>query len=169
MPRNISSSMRRAIEARYSDDVDLVFITIFHPLLSESITCVSDTVDYVRNGVTFTAFPFDITLMSDDDNVPKASITIQNVDRRIGATIRGLQTPPRLLVELMHSLDFDLTQTPRVPKPGAVVEYMADKLFLTGVSVNAMEITASIEGWNYSQRTWPGIRATQNRLPGLFR
>lgn len=169
MPRVLSASMRRAIEARYSADVDLVFLTIYHPLLAEPIRCVSDSCDYVRDGLTFIGFPFDITLMSDDDKPPVASLTLQNIDRRIGLTIQNLESPPRMKLELMHSLDFNLDVLPRVAIGTPVVEYVADKLFLTGVSVNAMEINATISGWDYLQRAWPGVRATQNRLPGLFR
>jgi hypothetical protein len=42
-------------------------------------------------------------------------------------------------------------------------------LFLTNVSVNAMAITGNIEGWDYLQRVWPGVRARQSIFPGLFK
>jgi len=51
---------------------------------------------------------------------------------------------------------------------GEDVIYVADKLFLTNVKVDAQLITGTIEGWDYQQRVWPGIRARQDIFPGLF-
>lgn len=169
MPRQISASFRRSVESRAAGDVDLAFLTISHPRLIEPIRLVSDTKDFTRDGARFIGFPFDVQLLSDDDHPPKAQISFQNVDQSIGETVRGLRSPPRLKIELLSSADFDLGVTPRVPLGTPTVEYTADKLFLTNVAVDALNVTAEIVGWNYLQRVWPGVRATQDLLPGLFR
>lgn len=171
MPRDIDISFRRAVESNFTDEVDLVFLTISHPLLFEPIRVVWDNVNYVYGGNTFIGFPFDINLLTDDEQPPKAKLTIQNVDAIIGDTIRGLNSPPRLKIELLSSRDFDLTVTPHTAfvTPSPTVVYMADKLFLTNVMVDALVITAEIVGWNYLQRVWPGVRARQDIFPGVFR
>lgn len=171
MPRSVSLSFRHAVEAQHTDDVDLIFATITHPQLVEPVRVVNDTKDFIRDGVTFVGFPFDIQLLSDDDNPPKAQLEIQNVDRRIGQTILPLTTPPRLKIELLSSADFDLTVVPRVAlgSPGPSPEYVADFLFLQNVQVDALTVSADIVGWDYTQVAWPSVRATQSRLPGLFR
>jgi hypothetical protein len=168
MPRVISASLRRALESRYSGDANLVFVTISNPVLSEPIRIVNDTVDFSYDGHAWVGFPIDLALLSDDDQPPKAQVTFQNVDRKIGMAIRNLVTPPRLKIELLHSRDFDLTVTPRAPIAPPAVEYRADKLWLTNITVDALEVTADIQGWDYLQRAWPGQRATQDLLPGLF-
>lgn len=170
MPRSISNSFRRSLESRYADDVDLCFVTISHDKLTIPIRAVWDVKDYVYGGETFTGFPFDIELLTDDDQPPKARLVIQNVDEVVGQTIRGLYTAPRLKIELLSSADFDLTVDPRVESASPVIaEYVADQLFLTNVEVTALTVTGDVEGWNYLQRTWPGQRATQDLLPALFR
>lgn len=169
MPRTVTNSFRRSIESRNAEDVDLCFITITHDLLVDPIRVVWDTVDFTYGGNTFTGFPFDIELLTDDDQPPKAQLVIQNVDQIIGKTIRGLKTAPRLKIELLSSLDFDLTSDPRAPISTPSVAYSADKLFLRNVEVNVMQVTADIVGWDNLQRVWPGVRATQDLLPALFR
>jgi hypothetical protein len=167
--RSISASFRQSVESRFQQDVDLVFITINHPLLDPPLRFVSDTIDYSWDGEDWTAFPFDIQLMSDDDSAPRAQLEIQNVDSRIGEGIRSLTTPPRLRIDLLSSADFDLTVRPRMPISVPFVEYTADKLFLINVKIDPMVVTADIVGWDFGQRSWPGIRATKNRLPGVYR
>lgn len=171
MPRAISQAFRRSVESRASGDVDLVFATISHPLLLEPVRVVWDTKDYLQGGKLFTGFPFEFQILSDDETPPKAQIVFQNVDQIVGETIRGLRTAPRLKIEIISSADFDLTLDPRepLPSPGAIPQYVADKLFLTNVKVDVLTVSAEIVGWDYLQRVWPGVRATQDLLPALFR
>jgi Domain of unknown function (DUF1833) len=169
MPRNISLSFRRTLESSFADEVDLVFLTISHPTLIDPIRIVWDTKYFIKGGLTFIGFPFEITLLTDDEQAPQATLTIQNVTPRIGDAIRELQSPPRLKMELLCSADFNLTVDPRTEIGTATVIYSADKLFLTNVSVDILNITGTIVGWDYLQRTWPGQRAMQANFPGLFR
>lgn len=169
MPRTISTGFRHSTQAPFADEVALIFCTITHPLISDPIRVVNDTVDFTYGGSSFIGFPFDITIMSDDDQPPTAKLEFQNVDTAIGLAIQTLRSAPRLKLELLSSQDFNLTVRPRTPIGSPAAEYVADKLFLSNVSVDAMIISAEIVGWDYLQRTWPGRRATQNILPGLFR
>ena len=173
MPRNITVSIRKELEAQFSPEADLLFLTLTHTLLSEPVRVVNDTKDFVYDGNTFTGFPFDIQILSDDESPPKAQIAIQNIDSRIGETIRGLRTPVRMKLELLSSVDFDLSVDPRVElgggSPGATVLYSFDKAFLVNCKVDFLTVTGDIMGWDYQQRVWPGRRATQDRFPGLFR
>lgn len=171
MTRSVTTSFRRSAEASFADEVDLVFLTISHPTLGEPIRVVWDTEDFVYGGATFTGYPFDIELLTDEEKPPTAKLQIQNVDPRIGDTIRTLTTPPRLKIELLSSADFNLTVNPRMEilSPAPNVVYSADQLFLVNVSVDVMMVSGDIVGWDYIQRVWPGKRATQGYFPGLFR
>lgn len=168
MPRAISTGFRHSTQAAFSDDVDLIFATISHPL-ADTIRVVNDTVDFTYGGENWIGFPFEITILSDDDSPPTAKLSFQNVDKVIGSLIQDLSSALRLKLEVLSSADFNLDVRPRTPKGTPHVEYVADKLFLSNFAVDALTVTASIVGWDYLQRTWPGRRATQNRLPGLFR
>lgn len=167
--RQVSSSFRQSVESRFQGDANLLFVTLSHDLLSDPIRVVSDTKDYIRDGFTWTGFPFDIALLTDDDQPPRATLEIQNVDLRIGNTIRPLTSAPRLKIELLHSDDFDLTQTPRTQVRPPSVEYVANHLYLANVKIDAITVRGEIVGWDFTQKTWPGVRATQDILPGLFR
>jgi len=169
--RNITLSFRQAAESNFADEVDLCFLTISHPTLIDPIRIVWDTKDFIYGGNTYIGFPFDITLLSDDEQPPQAKLTIQNVSPKIGDSLRTLRSPLRLKIELLSSSDFILSADPRVEvgSPAPTVVYRADKLFLVNVSVNVLEITATIQGWDYLQRVWPGQRAQQSNFPGLFR
>lgn len=169
MPRTIPTTFRQAAEAQYNDEVNLCFLTISHPFLAEPVRVVWDTKDFIFGGERFIGFPFDIELLTDDDQPPRAKLSIQNIDPRIGDTIRSLPSAPRLKLELLSSADFDLNTDPRVEIEDATVVYRADKMFLTNVSVDVLTVSGDIVGWDYLQRVWPGRRATQSLLPGLFR
>jgi hypothetical protein len=169
MPRTVSTTFRHSTQASFADDVDLIFATISHSELATPIRVVNDTVDYSYNSFSWIGFPFDITILGDDESPPQAKIELQNVDQVIGQAVRDLSGAPRLKLELLSSADFNLDVRPRVPIGSPFVQYIADRLYLSNVSVDVLTISAQIVGWDYLQRTWPGIRATQSRLPGLFR
>ena len=169
MPRTYSTTFRKEAEAQFSPEADLVFLTIDHGTLIEPIRVVWDTKDFVYGGNTFTGFPFEITILSDDEQPPKAQLAIQNIDPRIGDTLRTLTTPPRLTIQVLSSLDFNISVDPRTEIGTATVIYSADRLFLINAKVDFLTVTADIVGWDYLQRVWPGVRATQTIFPGLFR
>lgn len=168
MTRDIQQSFRISSESSFSDEVDLIFLRISHASIS-TIRVVNDTNDYILGGNTYIGFPFDIEILSDDEGPPTARLSIQNVDPRIGDSIRSLMTPPTLAIRLISSTDFDLTVDPHTEIGTATLVYVADSLFLINVSVDIMTITAQIVGWDYQQRVWPHERATQDNFPGLFR
>jgi uncharacterized protein DUF1833 len=169
MPRNVTLSFRKEAEAQFSPEADLCFLTISHGTLADPIRVVWDTKNFIYGGQTFTGFPFDITILSDDDGPPKAQLSVQNIDSRIGETIRALSTPPRLKIELLSTLDFNIAADPRTPIGTPTVVYSFDKAFLTNCKVDFLAVTGDIVGWDYLQRVWPGRRATQALFPGLFR
>jgi hypothetical protein len=169
MPRTITSAFRTAAQSSFRDEVDLIFLTITHADLGLPIRVVWDTKDFVYGGNTFIGFPFDLELLSDDESPPTARLQIQNVNPQIGDSIRSLLTPPRIKIQLLSSLDFNLNVTPRTEIGTATVIYSADQLFLINVSVDAMVISGQIVGWDYVQRVWPAERATAANFPGLFR
>lgn len=167
--RTISTAFRRSAEARESGDVFLEFIRITHDALSEPIRCVNDIVDFMYGGELYVGCPFSLSLLTDTDQPPRAQLSVQNVDRRIGEAILAIDTPPLLLIKLLSSVDFDLSVKPRTPIGTPIVEYEADFLRLENVSVDAMTVTADIASWDFTQEPWPAIRATKGRLPGLYR
>jgi hypothetical protein len=170
MSRTLSASLKRVLGSQEQDEALICFLTITHALLSDPVRVCSDTVDYVWNGATFIGFPFDLQILSDNDEPPTAKLSIQNVDRRIGEAVQLLDSPARLRIDVLAASWFNASATPRVALGDTpFADYTADKLFLTNVKADALAVSADIVSWNYTQEIWPGIRATQDRLPGLFR
>lgn len=167
--RSVSPEFRREIEKQQSADFALIFLTISHPELEEVIRVVSDPKDFVWGGKTFQGFQFEISLLSDTDKFPEARLTMQNVDQRVGESLRRVRAPARIRIDVISASQFDLTVSPRTEIGTADVEYTADSLYLVEVEVDVMEISGRLMSWNYSQELWPGVRATQDRCPGLYR
>lgn len=163
-------SLREALNAEGTESVQLAFVTITHPTLTDPLRFVSDGVDYIRGGVTWTGLWFDVQVLSDDENRPQTKLKIQNVDRAIGQAILSMGADPcRLQLELLSSDDFDLTVSPRTEIGTAHVNYEAKHLYLLNISMNALEVSGTVKGWDYSQEVYPSMAATKDRLPGLFR
>lgn len=169
MARTLSGALKRLLLTQMTGAGIIAFLTIDHDNLAEPIRVACDGVNYVRDGETFTGFPFKFGLLTDDENPPKAQIEIQNADRKIGDALRSLTSPARLTLELLSADEFDQTVKPRVALGTPPIEYEASNLFLVNVSVNAMTITGDVVSWDYTQDSWPARRATQDRFPGLFR
>jgi hypothetical protein len=189
MPRNLSTGYRNSLEASRDGDMTLVFATITHPDIVDPIRVVSDVVDYMRDEtglggepveVRYIGIPFLIELLSDGESPPRGKITIQNVDQAVGAAIEDMSDSPRLKLELLALSDFgdvELIFDPamneerrsRRPVGTPVIEYSAAHLSLRNISGNAITVSADIAVYDVQRDPWPGIRTTQNRLPGLYR
>lgn len=166
--RVIASTFRTAIEASQSSEVVVIFVTITHPSLDEVLYFNSDIRDYILNGNQHIGTGLDISLLSDDTNAPRASVTIPNVDRRIGEAILGLTFSPQIKMEVYAASDWDFGN-PANPKWTPVVEYSAPILFLKNITCDALTFKADIMSYDLTSEPWPAIRSTRERLPGLYR
>lgn len=173
MRSSISAPFRSAAEASQTSDIFLVFATITHQDLDTDVRVVCDVVDYQYGGKIFTGCPFEITLLTDSEAKPTAEISIQNVDRIIGDIVIGLNESPRLKLELICLSQFtahvDATLNARTELGDTVVDYVAEQLRLSDVTIDSMMVTANVTSWDFSGEPWPVYRATKNRLPGLYR
>lgn len=167
MTRPITSSFRTTLEAANAADLAIIFATITHPDLEAALTVNSDIADYVLGGVTFLGTAFSCALLTDDDQPPKATVSIQNVDRAIGEAVQLLSSSPKIKLEIYARSDFD-GGTPRLPVSTPSVQYSAQGLFLTNVTCDAMGFTADLTTYDIASEPWPAIRSTVDRLPGLF-
>ena len=167
--RTIPDGVRRELDREESAEQILAFLTIAHPTLLDDIRVVSDPVDHVLGGLTFTGFVFNITVLSDDDRPPFTQLTIQNSDRAIGNALRLIDSPPKLTLKLIAGSEFDQTVDPRTEIATAALTYSASELILINVEVDVLQITGRLQIRDYSSEMWPGTHAVQVNFPGLFR
>lgn len=169
MSRLSAIAARADLESDSSPHALLGFLTITHPALAEPLRVVSDVMDYTFGGAPFIGLPFGFQLLTDSDAAPTTQLRMQNVDRRIGQALRSMTGRATVQLQLLSSADFDLSQDPRLEIGTAAVIYGFAHFTLRNVSVNATEVTGEVILQDYSTEPWPHVRATQDRLPGLFR
>lgn len=167
--RNIPLGVSRELDRQESAEALLVFLTIRSTVLSEPIRVVSDPENFILDGFEYQGFFFDITLLDDTDKMPQAQLTVQNIDTKMSTGILNCTEPVRLDIEVVALSEFDMTQFPRteIDTPSPRV-YAAKHLWLTDVEGTVMQLTGTIRSWDYVQETWPAVRATQTRFPGLY-
>jgi len=167
--RSVPAGVRREVDREESAEQYLVFLTISHSTLSTPIQVVSNSADCVLDGSTYTGFRFNISVLSDDEQAPRAQLSIQNVDLRIGRALQDIDDPARIKMEVIAGSEFDQTVDPHTEISTAARTYVADQLYLVGVEADAMTITGRLETYDFARETWPGNMATQEAFPGLFR
>lgn len=157
MPRSFSAALQEVINAQYSSVAMLVLVEIRHQDLGAPIRLANNTEDVISNGDTFIGFPFEIELPGDEDGPPRGSLTVQNVDRRIGQAIIDLQTPPRLRLMVVLSTDLD---TPFLD---------FKHFYFRNIRGNASQLSGDIDSWDMPTEPWPARRADKARCPALYR
>ena len=167
--RTIPPGVGRELDREGSPEQILAFLTINHSSLLDDIRVVSDPVNHVLGGLTFTGFVFKVSMLSDDDRPPHTQLTIQNSDRIIGNVLRLIDSPPKLTLEAIAGSEFDQTVDPRTEIATAARTYSASELTLINVEVDVLQITGRLQIRDYSSEMWPGTMAVQVHFPGLFR
>lgn len=169
MSRILPASFKTSFGGSNSLDLLVLFATVTHSSFASTIRLNSDDADYVYGGNTFLGVSLDVQLVSDDDQPPRATLGMMNVDRVVSNALLGLTTAPIIKLELLSSVDFN-TNTPRTPIGTPNVIYTADNLRMTNVQGDVLMVTADLGAiLDPASEPWPGITGTKARLPGLFR
>jgi hypothetical protein len=160
--RALSANLKRQLFTPWRDKDIRALLTVDHSTFGVPYRFVSgDPREFallVSNGETFQTFPFELTLLSDDDQEPRATLRIQNVDDRIGSTLLNL---PDEAVTIM--LQIVMTETPDT------IEYEATNMELVDVEVTAMAITGRIVMRGAVTEPCPGRVLTSKISPVFFR
>lgn len=170
MQRNLTPATIKELYQESSVEGYVVFLDIHHPALSETIYICSDDMPFMLNGHRYEGAPFEISLLNDNDDMPTATMKVQNIDRRIGMALESINSPARIDIRVVAFSEFNLTVSPRTQNSDpATMIYEALFLFLTDVTCTVFDVTGKIVSWNYLQEPYPGMRATKDRCPGLHR
>jgi len=106
MSRNVSDTLKGAVNAEATAEVFIVLLTIDHDDLVTPIRVSSDGVDTTSRGEVFIAFPFDLSLPTDRArDVPRATLAIDNVDRQIVTSLRKISSAPDVTIEIVFASD----------------------------------------------------------------
>lgn len=128
---HLSPAALQAALAQETEEVFLACLTIEHPDLQTPIRLVNDTQDLVRAAGTFIAFPFEVPVPdADDQKLSQVQIRIDNVDRSITDTIRGLDGKPQITLEVVLASSPDTVEAG--PFPFSLLDSGYDALAVTG-------------------------------------
>lgn len=172
--RTLSPEFLEAMERQETDVFPLIFLRIRHPSLQDEIRLVNNGSDIVlvagdTGTKVYKGASFEITVLSDGERAATATLSCQNVDLVIGNALIDAYDPARIDIEIYSSALFDESTIPHPPiAPNPAWEYQALYLFLVDASIKNDSVSGTLRGWDYTQETYPGIVATEDRFPGLF-
>lgn len=169
--RSIPPALIRELNRQESAQDYPVFLEVRHPAVADVIRVVSDPVNFVLDTFEYIGFKFSISLLTDTEEAPYAQLSIQNVDKRIGDALLAVDEAAELDFQVLPLSEFDRTVKPRVElDPGNSTRiYRARRLKLVDVEAGLLTLTGRIVSWDWSQEPYPGIYATQDRTPALYR
>lgn len=157
MSRNISGGSRQALYAAGTGEAFLILLTFSHADLPEPVRVSSDAADTDSRGMTFTAYPFDLSLPDDEDNrSPRARLAIDNVDRQIVRTIRELKTSPTVTIEIVRAAD-----------PDTVEAVFSDFRFIN-IMYDSRVVEGDLTVEDFTAEPFPAATFGPNIFPGLF-
>ena len=133
MANQLSPALINQIFSQESNDPFLALLTLNHDTFDNPIYLVNNSVDIVSNGITYTAFPFIITLPADDGETARNfKIEFDNVSLLLIEEIRSVTTPIQVKIEMiLASMPDD-------------IQMSQDELKIQNVTYNKQRVVATI-------------------------
>lgn len=166
MIRDVSNTFRSAVYAQQTSEVFIMLVTISHPDFEDDIRLANDPFEVlpdagvrgvVSRGEEYLYLPFNINLPAQNDTgLARASLSIDNIDRRMVAAVRQASSAIGVTIEIVLASDVD---TPEV----TVQDFRLER-----VTYDAMTISGEISVEYYDLEPFPARRFTPSDFPGLF-
>ncbi|GAB5390197.1 MAG: hypothetical protein Alpg2KO_31650 [Alphaproteobacteria bacterium] len=157
MSRTLSATARAAIDQVESGEVFLMLLELDGDDLSSPIRVVRDHRPLVSGGVSYEAYPFDLTLPPvGEEEEPSVELQIDNVDQIILASLRAATS------EITASLSVVLASTPEVIEDGPY------SFTLKNIRYDNTTIRARLAFEGTLGRAWPADRYTPADYPAIF-
>jgi hypothetical protein len=154
--RQLSTAAVSAIMAQETDEAFLPLLTISHADLAEPIRLVANIENISSRGETYIGLPFEIEFPQEDgEQIGAARLRVDNVDRMIVQTLRTIQTPPTVTVEVVLASQPD------------TVEMALTNLTLRDAAYDALAVTGYLRPEDVTEEPI-GETITPTRFPGLF-
>lgn len=156
MPRALSSYAIQQAFALTSNDAWLVLCTISHPPTSTLFRVVNNTVDIVSRGLTFTAYPFKLTLPQETgEGIGAATLQIDNVDRALVDMLRNAVVAPTVKLEVILSTYPDQVE---ITIPSLALRQVTwDATSIRGTLLSEDLLSAGFPGYIYDPIEWAGL------------
>ena len=157
MSRTVSATLRSAVFAQETSEVFIVLLTLSHPDLAEPIRVSTDAVDTVSRSNTFLSFPFELVLPDDDENSsPRATLSIDNIDRQVVLAMRSISSAPTVLMEIILASDTD------------TVEASFPDFKLENITYDDLKLTGDLTLEEFILEPYPSGTFTPADFPSMF-
>lgn len=166
MSREITTRMRRAINAPETDEVFILLVTLTHETLADPIRVCSTGVvtlpeagawGVVSRGMEFVFLPFEFRLPGEvESQSPYAEISMDNISREIVAAVRSIRSSPSVTVEIVLASEPD------------VVEAALDGFRLTGIRYDKFAVSGNLSIEVFENEPFPGDCYLPSNVPGIF-
>lgn len=155
--RTLTLPAVNSMMAEDTSEVWLTLLTMNHVDLPEPIRVVNNLVNMTSRGNEYVAFPFEFNLPLDDaESLPSVQIKIDNIELLVMETIRGLSSPPNVVIEVVLASSPDL------------VEMAIYDMTMREANYDAQEITADLVIEDVLNQRWPANTYNPAQFAGLF-
>lgn len=167
--RTLTSEALRAMFAAETGYYPILLLTISHPAMATPLYVSSDATQRlsvtdtdivygtVSRGTNFIYLPLTLALPLDsDEEAPRTSISLDNIDRSLVPIIRSLTSPPVITIELVMSCSVN------------VVEASFPDFDMTSIHYDALVITGTLSLDMLVTEPFPAGTFTPSQFPGIF-
>jgi len=138
-------------------NLPLVLLEITHDDLVDPIYLVNNKTNITSNSNEYIGYPFDIILPdSKDDTPPTAKISIDNVSRELGQTIRSMTSPPSVTIKIIRQ------ETPDV------IEAEFSGMKIRTIPYDALTIEGHLEFEDLTREPFPSLTFSPSNYPGVL-
>ena len=157
MPSNAAG--RKAVLNVWNSDGNVILISLTHADITTQrlALAMEDVVSTADGGSqTYTAFPFELELPTDDKGVPRGTIRISNVTRLVWSLLADLTTPPQLNIYRVLESDLNTVQD----------SFLA--LDIKRISAQTLALEAEFGHENYAVEPYPAARVVPPTCPWML-
>lgn len=157
MANQISQALLSQLLARESGDPVLTLLTLNHPSFPAPLRFVNNNADIVSGGLLFLAFPFRITLPTDDgEKAREVDLVMDNVSLEVIGSLRSVTE------EIPAKVEVILASLPNE------IQMSIEGLVIRNISYNSKSITAKLGQDSFMFTELTSERYTPGKFPGLF-
>lgn len=163
MSRAIAPALVSSLLREEGPEALVCFLQVDHPSFDMPARMVCDVIAYTWRGLHWHPVVFDTILLTDRDSPPEARLTIP-AHQDVSQALLGLAGEPTASIWVLSAAEFD--QGVEIGTPAVIYGFEAFRL--VDVQGDAVQIGGRLVLRDYATEPWPGVRATQDRFPGLF-
>lgn len=143
------------LKARRSASPMLECLTFFHPMI-ETFRIVKNDVSIVSRGDTFNRSWFELAVINNNDQQPRATLSVPNLpSRKLAFELRKLVGPLKVTIEVLSAANLD--------EPF----YVAAELMLKKIKINANTITGDLVRHDYGSESFGKIVVSRTKFPSI--